>query len=73
MIRGRVWKFGDNISTDHIAPGRYFHLRNNLEELAKHVLEDAMEDFAKKVQKVTSSWPARTSDLVLPESTLRVS
>jgi len=51
MIRGRVWKFGDNISTDHIAPGRYFHLRNNLEELAKHVLEDAMEDFAKKVQK----------------------
>ncbi len=51
ILRGKAWKFGDNISTDHIAPGRYFHLRTNLPELAKHVLEDAREDFAKKVQK----------------------
>ncbi|RKZ01471.1 MAG: 3-isopropylmalate dehydratase [Candidatus Hydrothermota bacterium] len=51
VLKGKVWKFGDNISTDHIAPGRYFHLRTNLPELAKHVLEDAREDFAKKVQK----------------------
>jgi 3-isopropylmalate/(R)-2-methylmalate dehydratase small subunit len=43
---GRAWKFGDNISTDLIAPGRYFHLRSNLPELAKHVLEDARPDFA---------------------------
>ncbi|MDK2865415.1 MAG: 3-isopropylmalate/(R)-2-methylmalate dehydratase small subunit [Thermotogota bacterium] len=50
MIRGRVWKFGDDISTDHIAPGRYFHLRTNLPELAKHVLEDAREDFPKLVK-----------------------
>ncbi|WP_165974124.1 3-isopropylmalate dehydratase small subunit [Marinitoga lauensis] len=50
MLKGNVWKFGDNISTDHIAPGRYFHLRSNLPELAKHVLEDAREDFAKKVK-----------------------
>ncbi|MDH5174779.1 MAG: 3-isopropylmalate dehydratase, partial [Elusimicrobiota bacterium] len=33
MIKGRAHKFGDNISTDLIAPGRYFHLRNNLAEL----------------------------------------
>ncbi|MEM2885148.1 MAG: 3-isopropylmalate dehydratase small subunit [Thermoproteota archaeon] len=45
-LRGRAWKFGDNVSTDHIAPGRYFHLRSNLPELAKHVLEDARPDFA---------------------------
>ncbi len=51
VFKGKAWKFGDNISTDHIAPGRYFHLRTNLPELAKHVLEDAREDFAKKVQK----------------------
>ena len=51
IIKGKVWKFGDNISTDHIAPGRYFHLRTNLPELAKHVLEDAREDFAKNVKK----------------------
>lgn len=49
-VRGRVWKFGDNISTDHIIPGRYFHLRSNLEELAKHVLEDADPEFSKKVK-----------------------
>jgi 3-isopropylmalate/(R)-2-methylmalate dehydratase small subunit len=51
ILKGKVWKFGDDISTDHIAPGRYFHLRTNLPELAKHVLEDAREDFASKVQK----------------------
>jgi len=50
VLRGRVWKFGDDISTDHIAPGRLFHLRTNLPELAKHVLEDADPDFAKKVK-----------------------
>lgn len=44
-----AWKFGDNISTDLIAPGRYFHLRSNLQELAKHVLEDARPEFASQV------------------------
>jgi len=46
MLKGKSWKFGDNISTDHITPGRYFHLRSDLPELAKHVLEDADENFA---------------------------
>ena len=50
LIRGRAWKFGDGISTDHIAPGRLFHLRSNLPELAKHCLEDAREDFAANVR-----------------------
>lgn len=45
-LSGKAWKFGDNISTDHIAPGRLFHLRSNLPELAKHVLEDADPTFA---------------------------
>lgn len=45
-MSGRAFKFGDNISTDHIAPGRLFHLRSNLEEFAKHVLEDADPNFA---------------------------
>lgn len=49
--RGKVFKFGDNISTDHIAPGRLFHLRNDLEEFSKHVLEDADPDFAKNLSK----------------------
>jgi len=50
MLKGRAHKFGDGISTDHIIPGRYAHLRSNLPELAKHVLEDADVDFAKKVK-----------------------
>ncbi|MDD5122226.1 MAG: 3-isopropylmalate dehydratase small subunit [Dehalococcoidales bacterium] len=50
MLKGRAFKFGDNISTDHIVPGRLAHLRSNLPELAKHVLEDADPDFASKVQ-----------------------
>ena len=51
MLKGRVFKFGDGISTDHIIPGRYAHLRSNLPELAKHVLEDADPDFVNKVKK----------------------
>ena len=51
ILHGRGWKFGDDISTDLIAPGRYFHLRSDLNELAKHVLEDADPQFASKVGK----------------------
>lgn len=49
--KGKAFKFGDNISTDHIAPGRLFHLRNDLVEFSKHVLEDADETFASKVRQ----------------------
>ena len=49
--RGKAFKFGDNISTDHIAPGRLFHLRNDLKEFSRHVLEDTDPTFASKVQK----------------------
>ncbi len=51
VLNGKSWKFSDNISTDHIAPGRLFHLRSNLPELAKHVLEDADPNFASQMQK----------------------
>ena len=50
MLRGRAFKFGDSISTDHIVPGRLTHLRSNLPELAKHVLEDADSTFASRVK-----------------------
>ena len=51
MLRGKAFKFGDNISTDHIVPGRLLHLRSNLTELAKHVLEDANPTFAQRVKR----------------------
>ncbi len=50
-LKGKAWKFPDNISTDHIAPGRLFHLRSNLPEFAKHVLEDADPNFAPNMEK----------------------
>jgi 3-isopropylmalate/(R)-2-methylmalate dehydratase small subunit len=50
LLKGKSFKFGDDISTDLIAPGRYSHLRSNLAELAKHVLEDADPEFASKVK-----------------------
>ena len=51
MLKGKAHKFGDSISTDHIIPGRYAHLRSNLPELTKHVLEDADVNFVNKVTK----------------------
>jgi 3-isopropylmalate/(R)-2-methylmalate dehydratase small subunit len=49
-MRGIVFKFGDNISTDDIIPGRWFHLRSNLPELAKHALEDVDPCFVSQVK-----------------------
>ena len=50
-IEGKAWKFGSNVSTDSIAPGRLLSLRANPKEYAKHVLEDARPEFSKEVQK----------------------
>lgn len=49
IIKGRVWKFKDNVNTDVIIPGRYCHL-TDLNELAKHVMEDQDPSFAVKVR-----------------------
>jgi len=51
ILEGKVFKFGDNISTDLIIPGRYAHLRSNLPELALHVMEDADPSFAANVKQ----------------------
>ncbi len=50
IIKGKAIKLRDNISTDDIIPGRFAHLRSNLPELAKHVLEDAMPGFAARAK-----------------------
>jgi 3-isopropylmalate/(R)-2-methylmalate dehydratase small subunit len=49
-LSGRVFKFGESISTDHIIPGRYAHLRSNLNELVKHAMEDVSPSFIREVQ-----------------------
>jgi 3-isopropylmalate/(R)-2-methylmalate dehydratase small subunit len=49
VIRGKVWKYGDNINTDVIIPGRY--AAYSLSELGKHCMEDLDRDFVKKVRR----------------------
>ncbi len=49
MLTGKTFKFGDNISTDHIVPGRLLHLRSNLPELAKHIFDDIDPTFTERV------------------------
>ncbi len=50
-MKGKAWKFGDAISTDHIIPGRYFFLRSNLPELAKHLLEYERPGLIEKISE----------------------
>lgn len=47
---GRAWKFGDDVDTDAIIPGKYLVI-NDPNELAKHVFENVRPDFAKNVKK----------------------
>ncbi|OMP66463.1 LeuD/DmdB family oxidoreductase small subunit [Domibacillus epiphyticus] len=47
-IRGRVWKYGDNINTDIISPGQY--MSQPVEKQAEHAMEAIDPDFSKKVK-----------------------
>ena len=49
-ITGRVWKFGDNVDTDAIVPGKYLVL-NSSKDLAKHAFENVRPNFASQVIK----------------------
>lgn len=51
VIRGRVWKFGDNINTDLIIAGKYKLSITNIDELSKHAMEALIPGFAEKVKK----------------------
>ena len=47
-MKGKVWKFGNDINTDGIIPARYLNT-SDPQELAAHCMEDADADFIKKM------------------------
>ncbi len=49
ILKGRVWKFGDNLDTDAIIPARYLNT-SDPKELARHIMEDADKEFPNKVK-----------------------
>ena len=50
MIKGKAWKFGDNINTDDIIAARYLNTIDE-KQLAAHCMETIMPDFPMKVSK----------------------
>jgi 3-isopropylmalate/(R)-2-methylmalate dehydratase small subunit len=49
-IKGRVWKYGDDVNTDVIFPGKYTYTISDPKEMAKHALEDLDARFRKEVK-----------------------
>ena len=49
-IKGRVWKYGDNINTDVIFPGKYTYTVSDPKEMPQYALEDLDAKFAGQVQ-----------------------
>jgi 3-isopropylmalate/(R)-2-methylmalate dehydratase small subunit len=45
----RIWKYGDDINTDMLFPGKYTYTCSTTEEIRPHLLEDLEPDFSKKV------------------------
>jgi 3-isopropylmalate/(R)-2-methylmalate dehydratase small subunit len=48
ILKGKVWKFGDNIDTDIIIPARYL-ASTDPKVLGSHCMEPVAPDFSKKV------------------------
>lgn len=51
MIKGNVWKYGDDVNTDVIFPGKYTYTISDPKEMAQHALEDLDPTFASECQK----------------------
>ncbi|OYT29955.1 3-isopropylmalate dehydratase [Thermoplasmatales archaeon ex4572_165] len=46
-----VWKYGDDINTDMLFPGKYTYTCSTAEEIKPHLLEDLDPTFSGKVKK----------------------
>ncbi len=49
-ITGKAWKYGDDVNTDVIFPGKYTYTVTDPAEMARHALEDLDPSFAAKAQ-----------------------
>lgn len=49
MIRGTAWKFGDNVNTDVIMPGKYLSMRDP-EAIAPYIMEGIDPGFGTKAR-----------------------
>lgn len=47
----KIWRYGDNINTDMLFPGKYTYTCSTPEEITPHLLEDLDPLFAKNVQE----------------------
>lgn len=47
----KVWKYGDNVNTDQLFPGKYTYTCSKSEEIKPHLLEDLDPMFAPKVKE----------------------
>ncbi|MCD6218345.1 3-isopropylmalate dehydratase [bacterium] len=46
----KVWKYGNDINTDMLFPGKYTYTCSTVDEIKPHLLEDLDPDFASQVQ-----------------------
>jgi 3-isopropylmalate/(R)-2-methylmalate dehydratase small subunit len=50
LIKGKVYKFGDNINTDVIYPGKYLSITADRDEMAKHCFESVYPEFMQRTK-----------------------
>lgn len=50
-IKGSVWKFGDDVSTDLIISGKYKFKTLDMSKLSEHAMEGAAPEFSEKVEE----------------------
>lgn len=47
----KIWRYGDNIDTDMLFPGKYVYTCSTPEEIKPHLLEDLDSAFSKNVKE----------------------
>lgn len=50
-LKGKVHRFGSDVNTDYIISGKYKFKTLDMNELAKHVMEDLDPDFYSKIEQ----------------------